>query len=184
MSATSSFLAKSLSMMVSVKSVTANIMMVFSFLISRDSTVRILPFIVTSPIGPSIFSMAISSSSKLLPYTISGSLSYLRLKSPLRSDFFSNFFSNFFSGFLSVPAELLLELLSESVFASFFLFEALVASVLLSFIVPDAFSLPPTNIAPSSTATLTSSSPSSFAMANLVRATIFCTSCSICLSAF
>ena len=166
--------------MVSVKSVTANIMMVFSFLISRDSTVRILPFIVTSPIGPSIFSMAISSSSKLLPYTISGSLSYLRLKSPLRS----NFFSNFFSGFLSVPAELLLELLSESVFASFFLFEALVASVLLSFIVPDAFSLPPTNIAPSSTATLASSSPSSFAMANLVRATIFCTSCSICLSAF
>ena len=166
--------------MVSVESVTANIMMVFSFLIPRDSTVRILPFIVTSPIGPSIFSMAISSSSKLLPYTISGSLSYLRLKSPLRS----NFFSNFFSGFLSVPAELLLELLSESVFASFFLFEALVASVLLSFIVPDAFSLPPTNIAPSSTATLTSSSPSSFAMANLVRATIFCTSCSICLSAF
>ena len=166
--------------MVSVKSVTANIMMVFSFLISRDSTVRILPFIVTSPIGPSIFSMDISSSSKLLPYTISGSLSYLRLKSPLRS----NFFSNFFSGFLSVPAELFLELLSESVFASFFLFETLVAPVLLSFIVPDALSLPPTNIAPSSTATLASSSPSSFVMANLVRATIFCTSCSICLSAF
>ena len=167
-------------MIVSVKSVTANIMIVFSFLISRDSTVRILPFIVTSPIGPSIFSMDISSSSKLLPYTISGSLSYLRLKSPLRS----NFFSNFFSGFLSVPAELFLELLSESVFASFFLFETLVASVLLSFIVPDALSLPPTNIAPSSTATLASSSPLSFAMANLVRATIFCTSCSICLSAF
>ena len=52
------------------------------------------------------------------------------------------------------------------------------------FFVSDVFSLPPTNIAPSSTATLASSSPSSFAMANLVRATIFCTSCSICLSAF
>ena len=163
--------------MVSVKSVTANIMMVFSFLISRDSTVRILPFIVTSPIGPSIFSMDISSSSKLLPYTISGSLSYLRLKSPLRSNFFSNFlsnfFSNFFSGFLSVP-----------VFASFFLFEALGESDVPLFFVSDVFSLPPTNIAPSSTATLESSSSSSFAMANLVRATIFCTSCSICLSAF
>ena len=155
--------------MVSVKSVTANIMIVFSFLISRDSTVRILPFIVTSPIGPSIFSMDISSSSKLLPYTISGSLSYLRLKSPLRS----NFFSNFFSGFLSVP-----------VFASFFFSEALGESDVPLFFVSDVFSLPPTNIAPSSTGTLASSSPSSFAMANLVRATIFCTSCSICLSAF
>ena len=66
-SLTSSFLANIFNTMVSVKSVIEKIIIVFSLRISLVSTERIFPRITTSPIGPSIFSISIVSSSKSRP---------------------------------------------------------------------------------------------------------------------
>ena len=97
-SGTSSFPAKILRTIVSVKSVTEKIMMVFSLRISRVSTDRIFPRITTSPIGPSIFSISMLSSSKSLPYITSGFMDFLPLSD---SNFRRNSprFSNFCFGF-------------------------------------------------------------------------------------
>jgi len=57
--------------MLSVKSVTTIDNIVLSFLISLVSMLLIIPFMTTSPIGDSICSMAVTSSSKSLPYNIS-----------------------------------------------------------------------------------------------------------------
>ena len=64
---TNSVLVKSFTVMVSVKSVTSNMTIVLSFLISRLSVFRTLPRMVTSPTSPMISSMGMGSSSKSFP---------------------------------------------------------------------------------------------------------------------
>ena len=66
-SGTSSFFEKIFSTIVSVKSVTDMIMIVFSLRISLVSKLMTCPRIATSPISPTILSIVITSSSKSLP---------------------------------------------------------------------------------------------------------------------
>ena len=109
-SGTNSFLENIFTIMVSVKSVIANIIIVFSFRISLVSKLRICPRITTSPISPRISLISIVSSSKSLPYTTSGLSERLNpppyppekppfLNPPFCfSPFGASFFSSFFSG--------------------------------------------------------------------------------------
>ncbi len=76
-SGTCSFLANIFTVMVSVKSVTSKIKIVFSPRISLVSNAIILPRITNSPISVWICSIGVGSSSKSLPYNTSGLSAFL-----------------------------------------------------------------------------------------------------------
>ena len=76
-SGTCSFFANTFTVIVSVKSVTLNIIIVLSLRISRISTLRTIPEIITSPIAVSICSIGVTSPSKSLPYKTSSLAGFL-----------------------------------------------------------------------------------------------------------
>ena len=77
MAGTSSVFTNILTAIESVKSVTANIRIVFSFLIFLSSYSMILPWMVTSPSSPIRSTSFMASSSKSLPKITSGLSDFL-----------------------------------------------------------------------------------------------------------